>query len=57
VGFVLQVVRPAAAQAVEWWQGAVLITKYIIFINLGKGFCFVGSVYFKEIFINEDNYV
>jgi hypothetical protein len=28
VGFVLQEMRPAAAQAGEWWQGAV-------FINLG----------------------
>jgi hypothetical protein len=25
VGFVLQGVKPAAAQAVEWWEGAVLI--------------------------------
>jgi hypothetical protein len=25
-GFVLQGMRPAAAQAAEWWQGAVLIT-------------------------------
>jgi hypothetical protein len=24
-GFVLQGMRPAAAQAAEWWQGAVLI--------------------------------
>jgi hypothetical protein len=27
VGFVLQGVKPAAAQAAEWWQGAVLITE------------------------------
>jgi hypothetical protein len=26
-GFVLQGVKPAAAQAAEWWQGTVLITK------------------------------
>jgi hypothetical protein len=25
-GFVLQGMRPAATQAVEWWQGAVLIS-------------------------------
>jgi hypothetical protein len=25
VGFVLQGMRPAVAQAAEWWQGAVLI--------------------------------
>jgi hypothetical protein len=25
VGFVLQGVKAAAAQAAEWWQGAVLI--------------------------------
>jgi hypothetical protein len=25
-GFVLQGMRPTAAQAAEWWQGAVLIT-------------------------------
>jgi hypothetical protein len=25
VGFVLQGMRPAAAQAAEWWQGTVLI--------------------------------
>jgi hypothetical protein len=28
-GFVLQGMRPAAAQAAEWWQGAVLINRYI----------------------------
>jgi hypothetical protein len=27
VGFVLQGMKPAVAQAVEWWQGAVLITN------------------------------
>jgi hypothetical protein len=47
-GFVLQGMRPAVAQAAEWWQGEVLITKYVIFINLGKGFCFVGSFVLKE---------
>jgi hypothetical protein len=26
-GFVLQGMKPAAAQAEEWWQGAVLITN------------------------------
>jgi hypothetical protein len=26
VGFVLQGMKPAAAQAAEWWQGTVLIT-------------------------------
>jgi hypothetical protein len=28
-GFVLQGMRPAVAQAVEWWQGAVPIIKYL----------------------------
>jgi hypothetical protein len=27
VGFDLQGMRPAVAQAAEWWQGAVLITE------------------------------
>jgi hypothetical protein len=27
-GFVLEGVKPAAAQAAEWWQGAVLISDY-----------------------------
>jgi hypothetical protein len=29
-GFVLQGMRPAAAQAAEWWQGAVLIRWYFV---------------------------
>jgi hypothetical protein len=28
VGFVLQGMKPAAAQAAEWWQGTVLISCY-----------------------------
>jgi hypothetical protein len=27
-GFVLEGMRPAAAQAAEWWQGAVLIRNH-----------------------------
>jgi hypothetical protein len=37
-GFVLQGMRPAVAQAAEWWQGVVLITNpsvCILFLRLG----------------------
>jgi hypothetical protein len=27
--------RPAAAQAAEWWQGAVLITLKVTWLNTG----------------------
>jgi hypothetical protein len=30
-GFVLQGMRPAAAQAAKWWQGAIAITHYYCF--------------------------
>jgi hypothetical protein len=32
VGFVLQGMKTAVAQAAEWWQGAVLI-KYLLSIH------------------------
>jgi hypothetical protein len=31
VGFVLQGMKPAEAQATEWWQGAVLISFQTLF--------------------------
>jgi hypothetical protein len=36
MGFVLQRMKPAAAQAAEWWQGAVLITFCLFVKSLRK---------------------
>jgi hypothetical protein len=55
LSFVLQGMRPAAAQAAEWWQGAVLIrlfmNKWLVFYtrNFYKAFRKKANILIKKV--------